>query len=329
MKKNKEKVVIIINPISGVRPKYNIPSLIYENIDLSKFSIQIEYTEYSGHATEIASEAVSNGIKYVIVIGGDGTINETAKALVQTDTALGIVPLGSGNGLARHLQISLDTSKALRAINDEHIVYIDYCMANDHIFFCTAGIGFDAWVSQKFSEDKHRGGFTYLKNALTEYVKYKPRYYKLVSSQGYNIEKAFLVAIGNASQYGNNAYIAPEASMQDGLMDITILEPFNVLEVPQLAIQLFTKQINKNKHINMFRDKSVKIITEKEEVMHIDGEPFRLGNEITIKTIPKGLKVITPKNPSRSIIEPIQYAIEEIHYNLLNDIKGVFNLNAR
>ena len=112
-------------------------------------------------------------------------------------------------------------------------------------------------------------------------------------------------------------------------MDITVLEPINVLEVPQLAIQLVTKQINKNKHINMFRDKSVKIITEKEEVMHIDGEPFRLGNEITIKTIPKGLKVITPKNPSRSIIEPIQYAIEEIHYNLLNDIKGVFNLNAR
>ncbi len=329
MKKIKEKVLIIINPISGVRPKNNLPSLIYENIDLSKFSIHIEYTEYAGHATEIAADAVNNGIKYVIAIGGDGTINETAKALVGTDTALGIVPQGSGNGLARHLQISLDTAKALRAINDENTVAIDYCKANDHIFFCTAGIGFDAWISQKFSEDKHRGGFTYLKNALTEYVKYKPRYYKLITSEGLNVEKAFLVAIGNASQYGNNAYIAPEASMQDGLMDITILEPFNTLEVPQLAIQLFTKQINKNRHITMIRDKSVRIVTEKEEVMHIDGEPVKLGTEINIHTVPRGLKVIIPKNPSKSIIEPIQYAIEEIHYNLLNDIKDVFKLNAK
>ena len=117
MKKNKEKVVIIIHPISGVRPKQNIPSLIYENIDLSKFSIQIEYTEYSGHATEIASEAVSNGIKYVIVIGGDGTINESAKVLVQTDNALGIVHFGSGIGLARHDPLSLATCKTSRAIN--------------------------------------------------------------------------------------------------------------------------------------------------------------------------------------------------------------------
>ena len=144
-----------------------------------------------------------------------------------------------------------------------------------------------------------------------------------------SVENAFLVAIGNASQYGNNAYIAPEASMQDGLMDITILEPFNTLEVPQLAIQLFTKQINKNRHITMIRDKSVRIVTEKEEVMHIDGEPVKLGTEINIHTVPRGLKVIIPKNPSKSIIEPIQYAIEEIHYNLLNDIKDVFKLNAK
>ena len=117
--------------------------------------------------------------------------------------------------------------------------------------------------------------------------------------------------------------------MQDGLMDITILEPFNTLEVPQLAIQLFTKQINKNRHITMIRDKSVRIVTEKEEVMHIDGEPVKLGTEINIHTVPRGLKVIIPKNPSKSIIEPIQYAIEEIHYNLLNDIKDVFKLNAK
>ncbi|MDO5570445.1 MAG: diacylglycerol kinase family lipid kinase [Bacteroidales bacterium] len=319
----KKKLFAIINPISGIRPKDNIPDQLREYLNHDLFNIEIEFTQYAGHATELASNAVAKGYDYVLAIGGDGTINETAKALIHSDTALGIIPLGSGNGLARHLQIPMETSKAIAIINEQNVISIDYCKANDNIFFCTAGIGFDAWISKKFSEDKHRGGIVYIKNVLTEYLNYAPREYTIDTTQGRLNEKAFLIACANASQYGNNAFIAPGASMQDGQMDITILHPFNHLEAPQLAIQLFTRQITKNGKIETFKDNKISIHLNKEEVMHLDGEPKMLGKDITIQTVPNGLKILTPLNPSTSIIEPIQHAIEEIQYNIISDIKEV------
>ncbi len=324
MNNDKKRVFAIINPISGIRSKGNIPALIKENLDLSKFEFSYKFTEYAGHATMLAREAVDCSVDYVIAAGGDGTINEIAKALIHSDTTLAIIPLGSGNGLARHLQIPLETAKAIRTINEENSVKIDYCMANGHIFFCTAGVGFDAWISKKFAEDKHRGGLTYVKNVLGEYLKYESRTYTISTGDGNIEEKAFLVACANASQYGNNAFIAPGASMQDGLMDITILKPFNHLEAPQLAVQLFTKSLPKNSKITTIRSNNVTIHLEKPEVMHVDGEPIPVEKEINVIVKPAGLKVLVPTNPSHSIIEPIQHAIEEIQYNIMSDIKEVF-----
>ena len=319
----KKKILAIINPISGIRPKNNIPDLIHENIDSSRFDIEIAFTEYAGHATILAKNAVENHTDYVIAIGGDGTINETAKALIHTDTALAIIPLGSGNGLARHLQIPLDIVKALRVVNEEHIIQIDYCKANEHIFFCTAGIGFDALIIKKFAEDKHRGGLTYIKNVLLEYISYKPQTYQIFTKSGKVVEKAFLIACGNASQYGNNAYIAPGANMQDGLMDITVIKPFTHLEEHKLEIQLFTRQLERNSKIEILKERSIKIILEKPEVMHIDGEPIMMEKEIIVETLSKQLNILTPTKPSRSLIDPVRYALEEIHYNLLLDIKDI------
>lgn len=324
MAQPKKKILAIINPISGIRPKNNLPDLIRENINPELFDIDIALTEYAGHATLLARNAVEKNTDYVLAIGGDGTINETAKALIHTKTALGIVPLGSGNGLARHLQIPLEITKSLKVINEEHVIQLDYCTANDHIFFCTAGLGFDALISKKFSEDKHRGGITYLKNVLTEYLSYEPHSYQIITHGGKVVEKAFLIACGNASQYGNNAYIAPGANMQDGLMDITVIKPFNHLEAPQLAIQLFTKQLAKNSKIEILQDSAIKIILEKPEVMHVDGEPIMMDKEIEVKTIARGLNILTPANPTHSIIDPVKHAFEEVHYNLVYDIKEVF-----
>jgi YegS/Rv2252/BmrU family lipid kinase len=321
MSLTKKHIVAIINPISGIRPKEHIPALIREQIDAERFDIRIVMTEYAGHATEIARQAVADGVDYVLAIGGDGTINETAKALIHSQTALGIIPLGSGNGLARHLQIPLETAKALKIVEEENVIAIDYCRANDHIFFCTAGVGFDAWISKKFAEDKHRGTLTYAKNVLAEYLSYQPRRYKIVMSGGSVVERAFLVAFANASQYGNNAYIAPSASMQDGMMDITVLRPFKHIEAPVLSLQLFTKQLTKNGRIQSFRDSDVTVILDKPEVMHVDGEPIMMDKEIHVKTIPAGLRVLVPTHPSHSLIEPMRHAIEEIHYNILNDVR--------
>ena len=323
---DKTKVLAIINPISGIRPKNNIPKLLEENLDHSKFEFSYKFTEFAGHATIIARDAVENGINYILAVGGDGTINETAKALVHTNVSLGIIPLGSGNGLARHLQIPLETVKAIKTINEQNNVKIDYCKANGHIFFCTAGVGFDAWISKKFAEDKHRGGLTYFKNVLGEYLKYKSRMYTISTADGEICEKAFLVACANASQYGNNAYIAPEASMQDGLMDITIIKPFNHIEATQIAVQLFTKQLPRNSKSTTIRSNNVKILLEKPEVMHVDGDPILVEKEIDIQVHPGGLNILVPKHPTHSIIEPIQHVIEEIHYNIVSDIKDVLKI---
>ncbi len=271
----------------------------------------------------MAQKAVADQVHYVIAVGGDGTVNEIAKALIHTDTTLAIIPFGSGNGLARHLNIPLDVARAIKTINEENVTIIDYCKANEHIFFCTAGIGFDAWISKKFAEDKHRGSLTYVKNVLIEYLKYQPRSYKMITDEGVVTEKAFLIACANAAQYGNNAFIAPTASMNDGLMNISVLKPFNALEAPQLTLQLFTKRIDTNNKIDTFKSKSLQIILERPEVMHVDGEPIMMEDQINIQTIAQGLRILTPTHVDHSLIEPIQQVMEEIHHTIVSDLRDV------
>lgn len=173
--------------------------------------------------------------------GGDGTINEIARSLVHTDTALGIIPCGSGNGLARHLHIPMEPKKALEVLNEGCLDTIDYGKINGTDFFCTCGVGFDAFVSLKFAHAGKRGLLTYLEKTLQESLKYQPETYELETENGVSKYKAFLIACGNASQYGNNAYIAPQATLTDGLLDVTILEPFTVWMYPLLLSSYLIK----------------------------------------------------------------------------------------
>lgn len=294
----KISVQAIINPISGVGSKRKIPKMIEDAFPVGRYTLEISFTEYPGHASELAREALENGVQCVIAVGGDGTVNEIARALIHSDTILGIIPKGSGNGLARELHIPMDARRALDLIVKGHISAIDCCKANGRIFFCTCGVGFDAAVSQKFAGEKRRGSLTYIKNTVEEYLSYRPEPYELQIDNQTVKEKAFLVACGNASQYGNNAFIAPHANIQDGKMDITILSPFTPLDIAPLAIQLFTKQIDRNSKIKTFKGESVTIIRQKSGVMHLDGEPIMAENRIEISILPKSLKVVTPETVS-------------------------------
>ena len=168
-----KRLLAIINPISGTKDKEEIPALIREVIDPSKYRVECVFTQYAGHGAELTRRAVDESVDIVLSVGGDGTCNEIAGELIDTSTALAIVPVGSGNGLARHLGISMDVRKALEIINDGQIVDLDYCTANDRPFFCTCGVGFDALVSLKFAQGKRRGKLSYVAKALTEYLKYK------------------------------------------------------------------------------------------------------------------------------------------------------------
>ena len=253
MDSEKKHITFIVNPISGTQEKEQIIALINEYLDIDKYTFQIIYTQYAGHAEEIAAQCAEDSHFAVVAVGGDGTVNEVARALTHTHTALGIIPCGSGNGLARHLQISMQPRKAIEAINEGIIERIDYGTINRRKFFCTCGVGFDAFVSLKFAEAGKRGLNTYIEQSLNASLNYKPETYKLtIDGNETEIYQAFLIACGNAAQYGNNAYIAPKATLTDGLLDVTILNPFTPLDVPSLALQLFTKTIDQNSHIKTF-----------------------------------------------------------------------------
>lgn len=294
MSEGREKVQAIINPISGVGSKRKIPAMIEDEFNVEKYDLTISFTEYAGHASVLTQEAIDRGTHIILAVGGDGTVNEVAQSMIHSEATLGIVPKGSGNGLARELHIPMDLKKALEVVQKGHRTTIDSCRANGRVFFTTCGVGFDAAVSQKFANEKHRGSLTYLKNAIEEYLSYKPQEYELLIDDTIREEKAFLVACANASQYGNNAFIAPLANIEDGEMDITILSPFTPLDIPPLAIQLFAKQLDRNSKIRTLKGKEVTIIRQKPGIMHLDGEPVEAEAEIRISVVPRSLHVFTP-----------------------------------
>ena len=294
MQEKRMHILAIINPVSGTSSKDKIPRLIDTAVDASRYDVSIMATEYPGHAREIAQQAVEDGIDIVVAIGGDGTVNEVGSAVCGTSTVLAIVPCGSGNGLARHLRIPMNASRALQVLNDGVVGRFDYCTVNGKPFFCTCGMGFDATVSYKFSNEGTRGFITYIKTALSEYVKYKPQEY-LIDIDGKKMqEKAFVIACCNAAQYGNNAYIAPRATMQDGLLDITVMHPFNVMESPLIGARLFLRQLNHDHHVSIYRGKRIVIERRHDDVIHIDGDPVMLPARIVVENVAAGINILVP-----------------------------------
>ncbi|WP_440431507.1 YegS/Rv2252/BmrU family lipid kinase [Prevotella sp.] len=318
----KKKAVFIINLISGTSDKAAIPGLIDQYLDKTQFEYEIAVTQYAGHASEIAAKAKDDGVDVVVAVGGDGTVNEVARAIVHSSTALGIIPCGSGNGLARHLLLPLNVRKAIEVINRCEIRQLDYGIINDYPFFCTCGMGFDAFVSMKFAEAGKRGPITYVENVLREGLKYKPETYTIEDESGTLQYKAFLISCANASQYGNNAYIAPQASMSDGLMDVIIMEPFDVFEAPQISIEMFSKTLDKNSKIKTFRTRHLHIRRDKPGVIHYDGDPVMTGADIDVELKPKGINIIVNTMADRSERQPnaLQNAAAEL-FNEINEIR--------
>ena len=311
-----------MNPISGTTNKAGIPELIANTLDTNMFDYEIRLTEHAGHAFEIATEAKDEGIDIVVAVGGDGTVNEVARAIVHSQTALGIIPCGSGNGLARHLMLPMQLKKSIEIINRCEIHDLDYGIINEHPFFCTCGMGFDAFISMKFAEAGKRGPITYAENILKEGLKYKPETYDIQDENGTMHYKAFLISCANASQYGNNAYIAPQASMSDGLMDVIIMEPFDLIEAPQISIDMFNKTLDKNSKIKTFKTKKLHIHRSKPGVIHFDGDPIETGENIDVEIKAKGIKIIVNPEADKSLRKPnaLQTAASEL-FNEINTLR--------
>lgn len=295
MKEDRLRLRFIINPHSGVNSKNLILDSIPMFIDGSKFQYEICFTEYAGHAEELARQAVESMADAVVAVGGDGTVNEVARALIHTSTIFGIIPCGSGNGLARHLHIPTDVKKAIEIINAYQVKSIDYGKINGHPFFCTCGVGFDAYISSRFAQSQKRGSKAYVENVLKSFHSYKPEAYEIETESDSFACQAFLITCANASQYGNNAYIAPHASLCDGMMDVAIIEPFDIPEAIPLTIQLFTKHIDDNKHVRRLRCKKLHIHRTAPGCIHVDGDPVYADEDLCIEIIPDGLRVLKDK----------------------------------
>lgn len=313
----------IINPISGTQDKDKIVARIGQYFPDSKFYVNIKYTEYAGHAALIAKEAVAESADIVVAVGGDGTVNDTARALVHTDVALGIVPCGSGNGLARHLYLPMNIDNALQVISECNIHTLDYGLINGQPFFCTAGVGFDAFLSDKFNKSGKRGLFSYIENALREGVKYQPETYELEildKESEVHTYNAFLITCANASQYGNDFFIAPHASMSDGLLDVTIMEPFSVLESAKIAYQLVNKTITNNSRIKTFKCKDLVIRRKAPGAIHIDGDPHEGESEVYVTLVPKGIRMVVNVN-KQPWQPPLLKMFNDIHTGVTAPLK--------
>lgn len=290
---NKQHILFIINPISGGKKKTALPTLIDRFLDKGKYHPVYVFTEYVGHAAELAQEAEQKQYDVIVAVGGDGTINEVASKLVYSAKCLAIIPFGSGNGLARFLKIPLDVEKAIQLINTAKPQVVDTAELNGKRFFNMAGVGFDAHLSAVFAGNKKRGLQSYVQLGFKEITSYKAQPYQIeIDGEKYDSD-AFAISIANSSQYGNNVYISPKSSLTDGYLDVCIIHPISLVKLPLLAFQMITAKTHKSSLVKIIRGKNIVIHRQSPDPIHLDGEPLKLGQKLEIKIIPSSLKVLS------------------------------------
>ncbi|GAA4445764.1 YegS/Rv2252/BmrU family lipid kinase [Ravibacter arvi] len=286
--------LFIVNPKSGDSAGKNLSHLtdfLENRMRALGHVAQVVITEAKNHATEITRTAVnSSNWRAIVAVGGDGTINEVASALLHTPVPLGIIPSGSGNGLARHLQIPMHPEGAIKRLTEGTEVRIDSARINDIPFFCTSGIGFDAAVAHHFASSLDRGFKTYIRYSLDTYKKYLP---VNVAFTGENLP-TFLLTFANAGQFGNNAWIAPKASVTDGSLDLCHIRPFPDWYAMVLGARLFSKSLGQSQYATYSTFRDLTVHTDQLPVLaHADGEPVTIDTtRIQVRCLPKSLSVV-------------------------------------
>jgi YegS/Rv2252/BmrU family lipid kinase len=318
-----KRMLLIINPISGTTNKRGLAARIVEQLAAHNITVDIAETTCRGDATRLSREGAAAGYDAILACGGDGTVNETARALANTGVTMGIIPAGSGNGLARHIGIPVDPMLSLDTIIAGHINDCDYGTVNEHPFFCTFGVGFDAAVSDRFAASGQRGKISYIKSSFEEFINFKCTKYTLKADGQIVTDDAFLIACCNASQYGNNAYIAPHASIIDGLLDVIVIRKASILQRALLGIDLISGTIDQNKLIETMRVKDVVIERSAPGSAHIDGEPVTLGEHLEVKCHPAALRLFTPtiQDGFKPFITPVEDLLRDLSIKINSVLK--------
>lgn len=287
-----KRITFIVNPIAGAKDKKKILSLIDRHLDRSKYTYEIAYTQYAGHATEIAAAASAD---IVCAIGGDGTLNEVARGVAGTGKVFALIPCGSGDGLALHLGISRKPLGAIRNINEGNVETIDYGLIDGKPFFSISGIGLDATVSYGFAQSPDRGLKTYITEALKTWKGFVFECYTVDADGMRWSGRAALVSVGNSNQWGNQARITSPASVTDGKLDVTIVTPFKTLQIPGIVLKLMTGKMHRCRHAVCLQGARITVTRESEGPAHFDGDPMMLGSRIEWQAVPHALEMIVPK----------------------------------
>lgn len=282
------KIRFIINPISGTGKQKGIEKHIDKYID----NYEIFYTKKKGDAAIISKEAAKKNMHAVIAVGGDGTLNECLKPLLNTNTALGIIPCGSGNGFAYHIGMKRITEEAIKQIKNAKIKQVDSGSVNNIPFLNVSGIGFDSHIANLFTSLNKRGFINYIRLILKE-IWYTPQKYSISYNNKKRYVKAYMISFANASQYGNNVKISPSANIEDGVLDFVIVKEFPKWKIPLFLLRIARGKIHLSKHIEIIQCKKMQIESEN-SLIHLDGEPFITKNPITINLLKKSLKILIP-----------------------------------
>ncbi len=289
-----KSILILANKKAGKGLPINFEEIVKSILEGSNINYQIWYSTHAGHLTELAKNGIQDGYKNIVVAGGDGSVNEVFKALLGTNVKFGILPLGSGNGLSRHLGIPFNLKKSLALIVKGKSRFIDTAKINDKPFISIAGTGFDAFIAKHFAESNTRGFWNYFRLVIKHYFFYKTLEYQISSNEKKTATSALFISCANSNQFGNNISIAPKALIDDGFLDITIIKkpPFFIL--PFTIILLLRRKIYKSIYAESFKTKALVIKTENSPLINIDGEFQETLSPINIKIIPGSINVIVP-----------------------------------
>lgn len=318
-----KRMSLIVNPISGSGgDKAELVQRIVAALEQKEIAVDVLPTRGPGDATVLAREAVGQGVDAVLACGGDGTVNETATAMIGTGVPMGIIPCGSGNGLARHLAIPVEPMLSLDIIAGGHFDDCDCGMVNGRPFFCTFGVGYDADVALRFANSGRRGVVSYVRSAIEEFIRFRHEHYTLTVDGETIADDAFLITCCNISQYGNNAYIAPKASITDGLLDLIIIRKASMLETMLVSLDLVTGTIDHNRLIDTARLSKAVIERSAPGSAHIDGEPVQLGERLEICCLKGALRLFTPSEPSqfRPLITPVEDLLRDATITIRNSL---------
>ncbi|MEG1497883.1 MAG: diacylglycerol kinase family protein [Bacteroidales bacterium] len=291
----RKKVVFIINPLSGLGRHRVVEKLVEKHIDKTIYDYYVKYISPSMNMESLARLAAEDGCNVVVAVGGDGSVNAVARGIFGTKATLGIIPVGSGNGLANFLGISLHIKEALEVLNEHHTMLIDTLMVEGERVLSIAGVGYDAVIAEKMKRTKIRGFAAYMRFAIEAFVRYKPKYYKIEYGEKKITTKALFIAFANSNQFGYRRPISPDAKIDDGLMNVCIVEKPPVYLVSWVGFNLFFHHhLFGTQYIKSFTTDRVKISQRKARIMNIDGEAVKMPKVFTIEVEPKSISVIVP-----------------------------------